>query len=120
MKLRNGFVSNSSSSSFIITGPRKPTKAELMMLFGVIPETLSGRFMQQIVDIVLDAVDVKLADIRGMRLRDIERRLSAGEYVGIIYSRNYNGASWVQEALYVDSSLFIGTYGEWVIQHGSF
>jgi hypothetical protein len=64
MKLRNGFVSNSSSSSFIIGVKQggKPTKAQLKELLGVVPGTPVEAIVEPYLKLFMGAERLELSE----------------------------------------------------------
>lgn len=53
MKIRFGFVSNSSSTSFVIGAKKKPTKKQLMELFAVSKNSIIFDFVESMADFIL-------------------------------------------------------------------
>jgi hypothetical protein len=62
MKLRNGFVSNSSSSSFIIgvKSGGKPSKAQFKELLGVVEGTVAEQLMEPYIHLFMSADPFRL------------------------------------------------------------
>ena len=112
MKIRNGFVSNSSSSSFIVAYKgEKPTEAQMMESFGIAKgspaaELFGGSFKK-----LLAAKRVPKADIEDMRQYDSdseELKLLDGGWTVLRGSASDEG-SGPDESFLCDSDIDIST-----------
>lgn len=68
MKIRNGFVSNSSTSSFIVAYKgEKPTNEQVMESFGIAKDSPAAKLFGGIFKKLLAAESISKADIEDMR-----------------------------------------------------
>ena len=68
MKIRNGFVSNSSSSSFIVAYKgEKPTVVTVMKSFGIAKDALAAKMFEGVFKVLLSAKSISKGDIDELR-----------------------------------------------------
>lgn len=63
MKIRNGFVSNSSSSSFVVASRTGAIKdKDILDALGVLPNTVVSRLLKPFIELVKEAEEINVED----------------------------------------------------------
>jgi hypothetical protein len=111
MKQRTGFVSNSSSSSFILAAPTIPTVDEMAQILGGQPDTILYSFIKEMAEVLVNQDGSDIADDEESilsyldcdTLADLEKRAKN------MTAYNHNQAQVALEAIKRHWTILIGS-----------